>query len=219
MFCHRSKAHIAVVLHAGLLAIALPVGRNDDDSIGSSAAINGRSRSIFENIHADNLRGLHRVEVHSGDAIHHNQWAIAGRKRCSATQTQARSGLRSTATLHNREPCYLALQQLFGARNDTFSHVFCVDRRNSSCEIALAHRAISHANDGCFGQGLGVFHQRNVHVFSGFHTLCDITHVGDVEQSACRTHHFKVPIHISYAASGAINHFHIGPNQGLLLGI
>ena len=77
----RSKGHITIILDSVLLHVAtLTVGRHDNDTIGTTATVDGGCRGILQNIHRHDFTGLYGVDIHTRDTIDHHQWAIRCRE-------------------------------------------------------------------------------------------------------------------------------------------
>ena len=165
VFGSRGKGHVAIILHGVLLLFApVAVGGHDDDTVGPATTIDSSGRGVFQNVHADNLGGLHRVEINTRNAVDDHQRAVAGRERRAATQAQARPSFGSTTALHYRQAGHLALQQLLGAGDDTLAHVFRVDGGDGSGEIALAHGAVTDTDNHGLIQSLGILDHCDVKI-------------------------------------------------------
>ncbi len=188
---------------AGLAAL----GGDDDDTVGTTRTVDGRGRSVFQNVHRLDVGGVEIERRTIFHAVDQDERVVACEERTGPAQVDVELAARLTRGLREVHARHFGLHGLHGVGG---SHVFQVarlDGGNRACEVALLLHGI--ADDHQFVKVLVVFFHRDVearlsgHAYFLFavahiaHFQCGIVgHVGDGE----------VAVKVGHAADGSAVH-------------
>ena len=74
---HLLEAHVAIIGHLGGSALIALHGGDDDHTVGTTGTVDGRCRSILQNIHRLDVGGIDiRKLSHEGDTVEHDQRVV-----------------------------------------------------------------------------------------------------------------------------------------------
>ena len=132
------------------------LGSNDNNTIAASRTVNGRSRSILQDLDRFNIRRLNRSQrtdrnasgithiVTQRHTVYHIQRRAARCNRTDTTHFDVKSRARSSVRLHNLHTCHTTHQSLFKAGSCHVLYIGSTYRRNRSSDISFTLCTISH---------------------------------------------------------------------------
>ena len=146
-----------------LLAVGALLGRDDDDAVRCTRAVDCGRCGILQDGHAlDVVRVDERQEVataaHAAAHLHrhtveHDERVVGGIERCTSTDSDCAAGRWRSAAVHDLHAAHLAVDELLGRIDDALVEVLAAHARHRTCQVALALHAVAD-DDGLLQDSL-----------------------------------------------------------------
>ena len=218
-----------IVLHGNPILLRL-LGRNQDNTMGSTATIEGRGSRTFQYAHRlDVVRvdgrdtitevitatfaGAAKVCIIQRHTIHHVERLVVACHFCITTKEHA-GRTRSTAcgVLHN-ETSHLTRERVDDVGFLRLGEFLTLHFFQAIAE-GLAVSFDAEGGDNYLIQDLTILLHRDFHTISSFHGHRLVTDVAHFERSSRPAIQGKVTIQICNGTIGCTNHLHACTNQG-----
>ena len=180
---------VAVVGHLGLHAGTALLGGDDNDTVRTAAAIDGRGRSVLEHSetfdvgrvdHRERIgKSLHAAVVHR-QSINDDERVVGGVERRTATDADAGTGTGATAVGRDVHTGNLALNHVLGIDHNALVLFVGLDGRHRTGHVAFLRHAIT--DDHSLTEGVVNLFEHDVQRTAlPLHLLAFIADVGDAE--------------------------------------
>ena len=110
---HLLEADVAIVGHLGRCTHRPFLGRDENDTVGTTATVDGCGRCIFQDVHRLDVRGVDvRQLPHEGDSIQHDKRVVACRQGALSTDADLHFSTGLRACLRHQDTSHTTLQGL-----------------------------------------------------------------------------------------------------------
>ena len=211
------KSNVSVVAHVSCLTFASLLRGDDDDTVRTTATIDGSRRSVLQDGEALDVLGIHHRKgigqtldtliVHS-QTVDDNQRVVGSREGGTAADADCGSATRGAAAIDDTDTSNLALNHVLGVSNRTMVLLVGLQGADGTCKVMLLHGSIT--DDNHILQHLGVLLKSDVDNRANRNGHCLETHERNSNLATLRCRDREITVEVcrratllSYNANGS----------------
>ena len=223
-----------IILYTDLVLISL-LGRNQDNTVGSTATIEGRGSRTFQYGHRLDIVWIDgrdtitevitaafastaKVCIIQRHTIHHIERLVVACHFCITTKEYTGRTRSTTSGVLHYETSHLTRKRIDDIGFLRLGEFLTLHFLQSIAE-GLAVSFDTEGGDNHLIQGLTILMHRDFHAISSFHGHRLVTDIAHFERSSRLAIQRKVTIHIGNGTVGCTGHLHASANQGFASGI
>ena len=146
---HLLHTHVGIETYVDFaVVLRTALGGDDHNAVGTAGTVDGRRRSILQDVDAFNLGGVEgRHAVFAGETVDDVQRLVALRDGDTATYADGDFSTRSTFALHHLHTGYAAGQGLRHIRGRSLQQLIALDRYDRTGQVFAARRTVTDGYD------------------------------------------------------------------------
>ena len=218
---HRRHIHRGLRTHAGVqaeftLARRTLLGGDHYHTVGTTATVDGRSRSVLQYIQTLNISHIQGVDTQIRRYTIDNNQRVAVVDRTETTDLDAYV-ITGSAGIQYLYTADLTLQCLTNVSYRSRSNILGCHRTYRTGQVGLTHRTVTYYND--LFQHLYIRHKFYLDIRTTIHRhlRCLIAYIADLENCLCVAVHYELTIQISNRALAGTLYRHTGTYHRLVV--